>query len=659
MSVWKIDRRGTDSRPEAKKASAVPLKWAHDAKTGEPRYIHDPEIAQERCACTCPACQLPLTPVMPGQPLRKRPTAHFRHPAGAQKDDCSLVAARLAATRHLLELGFIDLPRRRMSRTAQGFSGEGYEVWVEKPAERVPVISAAFHDYATALLTLDDGRELLVDLTGLREPSSDGQGRAIVTLSLSDPTIAMLGPEEIRARLRILPDIRWCTHWNDKDLVVQGDAAARKAARDALDDWDDTDEAEFRSRLTPDIDAATAQNLRRETLLHRQVKAILESASLIATPGLEVKVTRDPPEELGGDWEDHTISKTWITLSRSLKLEEVRLERRLGKIVPDVIATLSERQTYAPSGTMTLIGGEFDEDAEDRYSQNWPSTLLVEVTVTHGIDEEKLRRIRQLDMPTLEIDLGSLGGKVTLQGLRNLVVDQTIGKRWVHHPVWRAKQNTLGSEIDAHPTTVRNRERLAELRRPRLIATPASQWATKYLTTATEFYDANTRIRKARREHQRSDAKPPLLGADSQLWLQLMEAAEALAAHGLTGAADPVIVNESGLVPRLLSIQKNRGIGYDVSTGFQVLNAIMQSGLDNKQWDTLYTMAVKAYDLEAQFTPKQARLYAAWRQIIIDKVSTGDGAYLRPVQYDPVLSVLFPRLAPKIATGYGRTIKIE
>ena len=70
-------------------------------------------------------------------------------------------------------------------------------------------------------------------------------------------------------------------------------------------------------------------------------------------------------------------------------------------------------------------------------------------------------------------------------------------------------------------------------------------------------------------------------------------------------------------------------------------------------------MAVKAYDLEAQFTPKQARLYAAWRQIIIDKVSTGDGAYLRPVQYDPVLSVLFPRLAPKIATGYGRTIKIE
>ena len=67
---------------------------------------------------------------MAGQPQRVRPTAHFRHPAGSQKDDGSPVAARLAATRHLLELGFIVRPRRQMSRTAKGFSGDGYEVWV-------------------------------------------------------------------------------------------------------------------------------------------------------------------------------------------------------------------------------------------------------------------------------------------------------------------------------------------------------------------------------------------------------------------------------------------------------------------------------------------------------------------------------------------------
>ena len=131
-----------------------------------------------------------------------------------------------------------------------------------------------------------------------------------------------------------------------------------------------------------------------------------------------------------------------------------------------MIANLGGRQIYTQGGTMTRVGGDFDEDAEDSYCQSWPSTLHVEVTVTHGIDAEKLSRIRELNVPTLENDIGSLGGKVTLEGLRNLVVHQTIGKRWVHHPVLRSKQKLLEMEIDEHPATLRYRERLAELRRP-------------------------------------------------------------------------------------------------------------------------------------------------------------------------------------------------
>lgn len=654
LSTWKVKTRSETVRNPAVDATTVPLKWAHDAQTGEPRYIHDPEVAQGGCVCTCPACKLSLIPVMAGQPLRIRPTAHFRHPAGAQKDDCSVVAARLAATRHLLETGFIDLPQRRMSATAKGFSGQGYEVWVEAPAARVSIVSAALHDHATALLTLDDGRELLVDLTGLREAASDGSGRAIVTMSLSDPTIAMLGPEEIRARLRILPGIRWCAHWNDQELTTEADAAATQAARDALDGWQETDESDFLSHLPLDTDATTMQRWRRETLLHREVKAILEQASSIATPGLEVEVTRDPPEEFGGNWEEDRIRKLWMTASRNLALDEVRLERCLGSIVPDVIATLGGRQIHTHGGTMTMVSGDFEEDVEDTYSQAWPLTVLVEVTVTHGIDEEKLRRIRELDLPTLEINISLLGGRVTLDGLRTLIVDQTIGKRWVHHPVWRIKRKMLEAEIDRHPITVRYQERLIELRRLRLLATPASEWAATYLSTAMRFYDANARIKKARRTHRGNEPKPSLLGPDSEQWVQLMEAAEALAAHGMSGAADEVMVDESGIIPRILSIQLNRGVGYAVDTGFQVLNAIMQSGADTQQWNTLYPMAVKAYGLETQFTQKQADLYAAWRQTIIDKLASGDEACLRPARYDAVLSALFPELASRIATGYGR-----
>jgi hypothetical protein len=313
VTTWKIDGNAAP-RPAAHAPNppVVPLKWAHDTKTGEPRYIHDPEIVNQACSCTCPACNLPLTPLTPGQLLRVRPTAHFRHPAGSQRDDCSLVAARHAATRHLFELGVIMLPRRRMSRTAQGFSGEGHEMWVEEPAERVTVAEARLRVHTMAVLTLDDGRHLLVDLTGLREPSSrDDGGQAVVTMSLSDPEIASLGPDEIRARLRILPDIAGCSHWNDTSLAARGDAAAVSAARSALDAWDDADEADFRSDLPPGVDEATTPGLRRETLLHREVKAILERAATIATPALEVHVTRHPPEEFAGEWEDNTVSRLW------------------------------------------------------------------------------------------------------------------------------------------------------------------------------------------------------------------------------------------------------------------------------------------------------------------------------------------------------------
>ncbi|RDD95237.1 hypothetical protein DTW89_02665 [Acidovorax sp. BoFeN1] len=654
-SIWQVDTHTAPVRPMPN-ADTVPLTWAHDSRTGEPRYIHDPEVIDGSAECQCPACDLSLTPVLAGQPLRRNPTAHFRHPKGAQKDDCTLVAARLAAIRHLQERGFIDLPRRRMSANATGFSGQGYEGWAEKPGERVSITSAVLHDHATALLTLDDGREFLVDLTGQRVAGSDGQGRAIVTLFLSDPAIAMMSPDDIRARLRLLPDIRWCAHWDDQALQAAASAQAQQTAREAMDAWEEADEALFRQHLPSDLEPAVAQQWRRETLLHSEVKAILEQASQITTPGLDVEVTRYAPDEFSGEWEDNTLRIQWMTASTTLPLENTQLEQRQGSIVPDVICTLREPRPYIYGFAETRLDGAFEELIEDTHSsQQWPRTVLIEVTVTHGIDQEKLRRIQALNMSTLEIDIGSLGGRVTREGLRHLVVNETIGKRWVHHPAWRLRLQLLETELDQHPVSVRFQERLAELRRPRLLATPASEWVLIYLAAATEFHDANTRIDKARRAHKGERPAPVLLGKDSEPWLRLMEAAEALAAHGYPGAADPEMVGVAGIISRLLSIRHNRGVGYAFDTGYQVLNAITQSGPGYQQWHTLYPMAVKTYALEARFTPKQAERYASWRQGIIDKVDAGDETHLRPARYDAVLGVLFPEMAPRLANGYGRS----
>ena len=389
-------------------------------------------------------------------------------------------------------------------------------------------------------------------------------------------------------------------------------------------------------------------------MLHWEVKAILERAHRIATPGLEVSVRREPPDEFSGEWETDTLRMTWFAPPKKLELTDVQLEQRLGRIVPDVIATVDGSKVSTAGITDTWVNDDFEEEVEDTFNLPWPATLLVEVTVTHGIDAEKLQRIRQLNIATLEIDLSKLGGRLNREALSDLVVNQTLGKCWVHHPIFSIKQQRLDGALDAHPVTRRYKERLFELMRPRWLALPASHWTVRYLEAVTAFHNANVRIRRAQRRYRGDGPEPTLLGIHSDEWTQIAEAASALSAHGLQGADDPVLLDESGLIARLLSIQHNKGVGYDVSSGYQVLNAIMQSGKHNKRWDSLYAIAVKAYVLETQFTGEQGRKYKAWRQTLIDRIDAGDEAYLRPATFDELLSVTFPEMAEGIDRGYGR-----
>ena len=116
------------------------MAWARDIETGEPRYIGEinAEHRGSKCCCECPSCRLALIALNAAKDkVIKRP--HFRHPEGAQGDECAVLAARAAALRLLAEEGVIDLPRRRMSATVEGLSGAHQEAWVEAPAQKVRV----------------------------------------------------------------------------------------------------------------------------------------------------------------------------------------------------------------------------------------------------------------------------------------------------------------------------------------------------------------------------------------------------------------------------------------------------------------------------------------------------------------------------------------
>lgn len=654
--MWKHGGILPISSSTSSKEVDAPIKWAHDAANGAVRYIHDNEVVTKTCSCVCPACNLPLTPVMAGKP-DARPTAHFRHPAGAQKDTCTTAAARLAATQYLFELGYIDLPSRRISGSTQGFSGEHYTVWIESPAERRSINQLKLVDRTTAQLTLDDGRTLLVDLTG-NAPSDDSpSGQALVTVALSSPELSSLSIEELRTRLRIFPAIHWCRHWEDTARRIEAESQARTEASEALDGWSAEDEADFLAQAPGDLDEAVGQQLRRETVLHRESKAILAKHKSILVPALDVSVTRHPPEELQRyEFSEAEVTYTWFTSPTKLELSAVLLERKLGLIVPDVVATLDPSKLAGRGVRYASVSADgYVEEEEDMecVPHQWPKSLLVEITVTHGIDAKKLRRIQALNEPVLEIDLSRLSGRVSTETLEDLLINQDQGKRWVHHPLVESRTRWLNGLLDAHPVVMDYIERRKALRRPMWLERPSSYWVEPYRQAVMGFHRKNVAIRKERRQATLDKPAPRELDQYSEEWSEILDMAEALEAHGLAGAADREMLSEPGLVLRLLSLELNTGIGYDVDSGYRVLDAIMQAAERNRYWDVLYATAVKAYELDRHFSDAQRKKYEDWRLRILLGVREGNPNYLRPRKYDHVLSEVFPELKIRLAGGYG------
>ena len=243
-SQWIVHQSGPHSPPAEPAPLARSIEpgtvmaWARDSVTGEPVYILELDKARAgaRCGCECPSCALPLTAVNAAKKeYLRRP--HFRHPDGAGKSDCMYLAARLAALQLLREQGVFLLPSRKVSGRVIGLSGLAHEAWVEQKPELVRIRDFSFSDKAAALLTLDDGRQLRIELTGR---GGHGDSAAIPTIMLKmetlDPAIASMSLQELKSRLTLTADgFCWASHWNDLALQVEAEEKARQLADQCLD----------------------------------------------------------------------------------------------------------------------------------------------------------------------------------------------------------------------------------------------------------------------------------------------------------------------------------------------------------------------------------------------------------------------------------------
>lgn len=363
------------------------MAWARDRTTGEPRYIGELKAHQTgaACNCECYSCGLPLQAVNAGNPHYKRRPS-FRHPAGAAKDECLILSARVAALEMLQREGNLRLPMRRIKGAVRGLSGQYHDAWAVAPAETVRVVRFEFQDKTAAIVTLDDGRTFRVVLEGSVSSEQQDSGATSLTptivMAIDDPALAGMPPDELRKRITIISEhALWCSHWNDEALTKEAEDKSVDEARQALD-WGAAD---------------------RETLLHLIAKQILEEEKRIRLPDLTgtARTTLQDGEPL-------TASKSYP--GAMVQLDDVVLEKGIGRTRPDVIAQMRESSPW---------------DARP---------ILIEVTVTNAVTEERMQRIQQNNLPTLEIDIRQLGGKVSRSEYARLVVDEAAGKRWLYHP---------------------------------------------------------------------------------------------------------------------------------------------------------------------------------------------------------------------------------
>lgn len=147
-----------------------------------------------------------------------------------------------------------------------------------------------------------------------------------------------------------------------------------------------------------------------ETALHLEAKRILAERREIWLPEVTVSI---------GSY-GRCIE---ISPERAFALDEVQAECRTGDVVPDIMARCGEIQ------------------------------LMIEITVTHGVDEAKFRKIRQFGISTIEIDLSSVCRAFSAEDLCDAVIRQTANKQWVFNAKsdawrwrWRQTMEKLGTD---------------------------------------------------------------------------------------------------------------------------------------------------------------------------------------------------------------------
>lgn len=150
-----------------------------------------------------------------------------------------------------------------------------------------------------------------------------------------------------------------------------------------------------------------------ESSLHLAAKDILSRSEKMVIPPVYVEFPQSgKPKEL-------------ISMEREISIDDVELEKRFDDIIPDIV----------------VYSG-------DKY-------FFIEIYVTHPIDDEKLKKLKEKNFPTIEIDLSKEKRDISVEELSDILLKPSDRKSWKYHAASDELYQQFEKASDKMPLTQR------------------------------------------------------------------------------------------------------------------------------------------------------------------------------------------------------------
>jgi hypothetical protein len=156
-----------------------------------------------------------------------------------------------------------------------------------------------------------------------------------------------------------------------------------------------------------------------ESLLHRLAKELLSNTKALALPSYIYRAKSKPRFGV-----PVSIEREILAASR-VRISSVAVEQSLGPIVPDLLLRSDERD------------------------------LILEIAVSHRVDRAKLRHVRRMNIPAIELSLTAEDLLLSRAELLQRLVEETSIKSWLFHPDQRSAEADWIRARRRHPRRCR------------------------------------------------------------------------------------------------------------------------------------------------------------------------------------------------------------